>query len=107
MGELSLLTPSVEPNPSDSELRSDSDASEANNMRFSNSFPGEPFLPWPASTRTLSFNRAGSLSLGDLLLLIDPSVVDNAAIVPLALSIPPVELPSSTDVVLFPVVVFL
>ena len=65
MGELSLLTPSVEPNPSDSELRSDSDASEANNMRFSNSFLGEPFLPWPASTRSLSSIRAGFLSLGD------------------------------------------
>ena len=104
IGKLSLLAPSVEPNPSDSELHSDSDASEANNMRFSNSFPGESFLPGPASsTPFLSSNSAGSLSLGDLFLLVDSSVVDNAAIVSLVLSIPSVEFPSSTDVVPFPV----
>jgi hypothetical protein len=36
----------------------------------------------------MSFNCVGPLSLGGLFLLVHPSVVDNAAIVPLALSIP-------------------
>src|SRR5436189_4346824 len=60
LGERSLLTPSVESNPSDSELCSDSDASKANNMRFPKSFPGEPFLPWPVpSTPFVPFVRVG------------------------------------------------
>ena len=55
IGELALMALSVEPIPSDSELRSDSDASAANNIRFSNSFPGEPFLPWPYPSRQQSY----------------------------------------------------
>ena len=51
-------------------------------MRFSR----ESFLPWPvSSTPFVSFDRVGIL--GDLSLLVDPAVVANAAIVPLALSI--------------------
>jgi hypothetical protein len=103
IGELSFPEPSVEYNRSDSELRSDSDASEANNMRFSNSIPGECSLSWPVlATHSMFSSCVDSLFLEDFL-LVDPSVVDNAAIVPLALSIPSVELPPSTDVILFSV----
>src|SRR5271169_299301 len=74
------------------------------------------FLPLPSASWSVSFDLAGFLSSAELFLLqvsditcfVGPfgftnSFVDSAAIVLPALSLPSVELPSSTDVALFPV----